>query len=119
MPRPRAATVAAVVVDLGAGEGRGPLWGTASADLNATLLSWPPGEGTPEHANAERDVLVVVLAGSGTLLLDGVEHGLAAPCAVLVEKGARRRLVAGPTGIRYLTVHLRRPALSVRGSSER
>ena len=34
----------------------------ASADLNATLLAWPPGEGTPDHVNADRDVLVGAVA---------------------------------------------------------
>lgn len=33
----------------------------ASADLNATLLSWPPGHEVPEHVNADLDVLVVVV----------------------------------------------------------
>ena len=51
-------------------------WGTASADLNATLLSWPQGERTPEHVNAERDVLLVVVAGGATLRIDGVEYGV-------------------------------------------
>jgi len=40
-------------------QGSGPVWGTASEDLNATLLSWQAGGGPPEHVNEERDVLVV------------------------------------------------------------
>src|SRR5205823_2831447 len=47
--------------------GSGPVWGAASADLNATLLEWPAGEGPPEHANEERDVLYVVVSGSARL----------------------------------------------------
>lgn len=35
----------------------------ASTDLNATLLSWPPGYEVAEHVDAELDVLVVVLDG--------------------------------------------------------
>ncbi len=46
------------------GATRGPAWGAASDDLNATLLVWGPGEGPPEHVNEERDVLMVVVAGS-------------------------------------------------------
>src|SRR5207253_2114885 len=49
----------------------GPVWGTESDDLNATILEWASGEGTPEHVNAERDVALVVLAGTGELLLGG------------------------------------------------
>jgi quercetin dioxygenase-like cupin family protein len=103
------------VADLAGGEGRGPLWGTASEDLNATLVAWPPGEGPPEHINAERDVLVVVVDGSGTLEIDGEPQSLRAPAAIVLEKGRSRRLVAGPAGIRYLTAHLRRAGLEIHG----
>ena len=93
--------------------GRGPVWGTESDDLNATLLAWPAGEANPEHVNAERDVLVVVVSGSGSLEVDGEAHDLAAGDAVVVPKGASRRLAAGPHGIRYLSVHRRRGGLRI------
>jgi quercetin dioxygenase-like cupin family protein len=101
------------IADLGAGEGRGPLWGAESEDLNATLLAWPAGESTPEHVNDERDVLVVVVAGGGTIELDGERHELRAPAAAIVAKGVRRRIVAGPDGIRYVTAHRRRGGLQI------
>jgi hypothetical protein len=41
------------VVDLLGGAGRGPLWGMASGDLNATLLTWPPGHELVEETNSE------------------------------------------------------------------
>lgn len=106
------------VVDLAAGTGRGPLWGTAAEDLNATLLAWDAGEGPPEHVNDERDVLYVLLEGGGTLSLDGETRVVRAPAAVLVEKGRSRRLEAGPGGLRYLTAHLKRPGLRIRGARE-
>jgi quercetin dioxygenase-like cupin family protein len=101
------------IVDLLAGDGRGPLWGTASADLNATLLAWPPGEGTPDHVNADRDVLVVVVDGDGMVELDGDGLRVRRGSCILVEKGRRRRIVAGDSGIRYLTAHVRRGGLQV------
>jgi mannose-6-phosphate isomerase-like protein (cupin superfamily) len=107
---PREGVPDGAVVDLAAGTGTGPLWGTASEDLNATLLAWPPGKGTPEHA-ADRDVLVVVLAGSAEVEIDGEPLALHAPGAVVVPKGASRRITAGAAGVRYLTAHLRRPGL--------
>jgi mannose-6-phosphate isomerase-like protein (cupin superfamily) len=103
-----------VLFDLDQGEGEGPLWGTASADLNATLLSWTPGGGVAEHVNEERDVLLVVIAGSGTLSCDGEEYALRPGIAVLVPKGRLRGIAAGSAGIRYLSVHLRRPGLEIR-----
>ncbi|HVG87703.1 MAG TPA: hypothetical protein VM823_01950 [Gaiellales bacterium] len=101
-------------VDLGAGSGEGPLWGTASEELNSTLLAWGPGRGTPEHANAERDVLVVVVAGSAEIVIDGAAHLLAAPAALIIPKGAVRRITAGADGVRYLTAHRVRAGLQIR-----
>jgi hemerythrin-like domain-containing protein len=104
---------AAPLVDLAAGSGRGPVWGTASDDLNATLLAWQAGEGPGEQRNTERDVLVVVIGGGGTLELEGDSRIMRAPSAVVVGRGTRWRLVAGTDGIRYLTVHRRRPPLQI------
>jgi mannose-6-phosphate isomerase-like protein (cupin superfamily) len=92
----------------------GPVWGAASADLNATLLEWPAGRGSAEHVNEQRDVLYVVLTGSATLTVDGEAVELAAGEATIVAKGARRALTAGPDGIRYLTAHIRRDGLEIK-----
>jgi quercetin dioxygenase-like cupin family protein len=94
--------------------GGGPVWGAASADLNATLLEWPAGKGPPEHVNDERDVLYVVVSGSAQLLVDGEPSELSAGEATIVDKGARRALVAGPDGVRYLTAHTRRGGLELK-----
>jgi len=96
------------------GAAGGPVWGAASADLNATLLEWPPRKGPAEHVNAERDVLYVVLAGSVTLTVDGEARELGAGEARIVDKGARRALVAGADGVRYLTAHVRRGGLELK-----
>lgn len=53
------------VIDLLAGQGRGPLWGDATEDLNLPLLAWPAGERPAEHVNDERDVVIVVTEGAG------------------------------------------------------
>jgi quercetin dioxygenase-like cupin family protein len=89
------------------------LRGLESEELNATILEWEPGDGPPEHVNAERDVFLYVIEGGGTLELEGVERPLAEGDALIVEKGRRRRVVAGPDGIRYLTVHRRRGGLQI------
>ena len=101
------------IVDLTALDGRGPAWGTASKELNATLLVWRAGEGQPEHVNEGRDVAVVVLAGSGMLSVDGTEHVLAAGTLAIVPRGATRSMVAGADGLRCLTVHRRRGGLGL------
>ena len=92
----------------------GPIWGAASADLNATVLEWPTGAGPAEHVNERLDVLYAVLSGSMTLTVDGEACELAAGEATIVDKGARRALVAGPEGVRYLTAHVRRGGLEIK-----
>jgi quercetin dioxygenase-like cupin family protein len=58
-------------------------------------------------------VLLVVVEGSGELWLDGIRHELETSQAVLVEKGRRQRVIAGDAGIRYLSIHVRRPPLQI------
>jgi quercetin dioxygenase-like cupin family protein/iron-sulfur cluster repair protein YtfE (RIC family) len=94
--------------------GSGPLWGTASEELNATLLSWNAGEGTRAHVNEERDVLMVVLGGSMTVQVDEDVHVLGAGETTIIGKGHRRTITAGPDGARYLSVHRRRAPLQIR-----
>ena len=97
-------------------ERSGPIWGTASEELNATLLSWNAGQGPPEHVNDERDVLVVVLAGSVTARTGEDAHELGAGEATIIGKGQRREITAGGDGARYLSVHRRRPPLQIRSA---
>ena len=96
----------------------GPVWGEASDDLNATLLDWSAGAGPPEHVNDERDVLVFVVDGSAKLDIDGEDRLLISGEAVIVPKGTRRRITAGRGGVRYLSVHLRRPPLQIRPAGQ-
>jgi quercetin dioxygenase-like cupin family protein len=94
----------------------GPVWGQASDDLNATLLAWGPGGGPAEHVNDERDVLVFVADGSAIVTVDDERHDLRAGEALIVAKGRRRAITAGRGGVRYLSVHLRRPPLQIQSA---
>ena len=105
------------VVDLHAGDGRGPVWGDATEDLNLTVLVWPPGEGPPEHVNDELDVVIVVVQGSGSVCLDGVHRDVRPGHAVVIPRGVTRSLSAGPDGLRYLSLHRRRGGLQISRSS--
>lgn len=91
----------------------GPVWGTESEDLNATLLYWRAGEGPEEHVNSERDVLVVVLAGSAIVRTEEDECELTVGQTTIIAKGRRRKISAGREGVRYLSVHRRRPPLQI------
>jgi len=46
--------------------------------------------------------------------VDGEARELGAGEATIVDKGARRALVAGRDGVRYLTAHVRRGGLELK-----
>jgi quercetin dioxygenase-like cupin family protein len=95
----------------------GPVWATATDDLNATILEWKAGRGTPAHVNHECDVVVVVLEGRGEVSIGGNCRKVATSDVIVIEKGQERRITAGPEGVRYLTVHRRRPGIAIRPRS--
>jgi quercetin dioxygenase-like cupin family protein len=101
------------LMNAAAHEVSGPVWGTESEELNATLLYWRAGEGPTEHVNDERDVLVVVLAGSAIVSTGEDERELAVGETTIIAKGRRRKISAGRDGVRYLSVHRRRPPLQI------
>lgn len=107
------------LVDASAIPGRGPVWGAASTDLNATVLVWAAGTGQPDHVNEERDVAIVVLEGSGTITVDADVRPLVPGTLAIVPRGAHRSVVAGPDGLRCVTVHRRRGGLQITGRTPR
>ena len=92
---------------------------SAPDELNVTKLSWQAGSGPPEHVNEERDVLMVVLDGSATLNIDGKQRELARGETAIIAKGRKRKITAGADGVRYLSIHRRRPPLQIGGAPER
>jgi uncharacterized protein (DUF2249 family)/quercetin dioxygenase-like cupin family protein len=79
-------------------------------DLDANIIQLPAGEGIDAHPGPELDVLLVVLDGSGTLTTERGVVDLRAGAIVWLPRHAHRQFAAGPEGLRYLTVHQRRPA---------
>lgn len=97
------------------GTARPVAWAHQSTDLNVNLLVLAGGEGVGEHVNDEVDVLLVVLAGDGTISVEGVAHPVRAGHALVIPKGTRRALSAGQHHLTYLTCHRRRAGLWPRG----
>ena len=108
---PQAIALAALASEAAGMARDGVLWSLASADLNANLVRFAGGDGVESHVNDEVDVLGVVVAGAGTLLLDGREEPLRPGVAFFVPKGARRAVRATASELVYLTCHRRRPGL--------
>lgn len=72
------------------GASAGALWRLAEPgrQLDANVVRIPPGQEVGTHREPDLDVLLLVLAGHGTL-------------------------TAGPEGLTYLTVHRRRPGMRI------
>lgn len=102
----------------------GALWRLAESgrQLDANLVHLPPHEHVGTHAEPDLDVLLHVVAGSGTLGTgDGTGTGeepeqlaLAPGTLIWLPHGSVRELGAGPDGLSYLTVHTRRPGIRIR-----
>ncbi|MDH6117655.1 hypothetical protein [Kitasatospora sp. GAS204B] len=102
----------------GAGsEQRGALWRLAEPgrQLDANLIRLPADAVVDEHQENDLDVLLLVVAGGGTLLDGARALPLEVGGLVWLPCAARRGLRAGPGGLVYLTVHRRRPGLAVQG----
>lgn len=106
-------TTPRVLVDIIAAaesDGRGAVWtlDPSDRDLDANLIALPAGDAITPHRGPALDVLVHVVAGSGRLETDGGPVDLRPGTVAWLPRGTVRGFTAGPTGLRYLTVHRRR-----------
>jgi quercetin dioxygenase-like cupin family protein len=108
-------TTVVQLADVLAEEGDGVHWTLPEpSDLNANLVRLAAGSSIPEHVNTEVDVLLVVLAGAGTLRVDGRDAPLGPGTLAHLAKGSARAVFAGGGGLSYVTVHRRRGHLQVK-----
>jgi quercetin dioxygenase-like cupin family protein len=93
----------------------GALWRLQQGerDLDSNVIQLPPGERIETHTGPEFDVLVHVLHGSGRLGTAAGEVELRAGALVWLPRRSSRSFAAGPDGLRYLTVHRRRPPMTI------
>lgn len=77
-------------------------------DLDSNLIALPAGGGIGEHTGADVDVLIHVLSGGGELTTEQGVVELRPGALLWLPRLSRRRLSAGPDGLRYLTVHQHR-----------
>lgn len=93
----------------------GAVWRLAEPhrDLDANIIALPPGESIASHAGPALDVLIHVLSGSGTLATADGTIPLREGLLVWLPRRSLREFTAGPDGLRYFTVHQRKPGLSI------
>ncbi|MFD9606825.1 cupin domain-containing protein [Streptomyces sp. NPDC057908] len=115
---PRVLAVLDDLLTAAAHDDRGALWQLAEQgrELDANLVRLPPGAEVAEHQEDVLDVLLVVIAGSGRVVAGGDALNLTPTGVVWLPRTSRRALAAGPDGLAYLTVHRRRPGLTIKSS---
>jgi len=97
----------------------GARWALAEPgrQLDANLIHLPAGQRVDTHTEPDLDVVLVVVAGGGTVGTPGAEQTLADGNIVWLPHGSTRNITAGPNGLSYLTIHRRRPGLEIRKRS--
>lgn len=82
--------------------------------LDANLIHLPAGRRVATHTEPDLDVLLVVVAGDGTIGGSEAPQPVAHGNLVWLPHGSTREIAAGNEGLSYLTVHPRRPGLQIR-----
>lgn len=103
--------LAALAAHASANEASGAIWSLASTDLNLNVLHFGDGDGVASHINNEVDVIGLVIAGEGTIDLDGRQERLQPGLLFFVPKGARRAITSRSSDFAYLSCHRRRAGL--------
>jgi quercetin dioxygenase-like cupin family protein len=110
-PQAQVIDLAAFAAAASASEAAGAVWSLASKDLNLNLLHFRSGDGVAAHINNEVDVIGLVIAGEGTLDLDGRQERLQPGRLFFVPSGARRAIISRSSDFSYLSCHRRRAGL--------
>jgi quercetin dioxygenase-like cupin family protein len=82
--------------------------------LDANLIHLPAGHHVDTHTEPDLDVILVVVAGDGTVGTPGGAQTLAEGNIAWLPHGSTRSVTAGAEGLSYLTVHRRRPGLQIK-----
>jgi quercetin dioxygenase-like cupin family protein len=95
----------------------GALWRLAETgrQLDANLIRVPPRTSIDAHAEPDLDVLLLVVAGDGTLGSAAGPSPLESGSLVWLPHGSVRSVAAGEGGLSYVTVHRRRPGMQIQG----
>ncbi|HEU5429847.1 MAG TPA: hypothetical protein VFU74_23400 [Actinocrinis sp.] len=99
---------------------RGALWRLTESgrQLDANLVRLPPGATVEAHTERDVDVLLLPIAGHGTLHADDGAIALATHTLTWLPRGSRRSITAGSGGLAYLTVHRARTGLRIQLPSD-
>jgi uncharacterized protein (DUF2249 family)/quercetin dioxygenase-like cupin family protein len=82
-------------------------------DLDSNVVVLPAGGEIGRHVGPDVDVMFHVLDGAATIETEAGDVPVASGDVVWLPKRSERRIVAGPDGVRYLTVHKHREGLQL------
>ncbi|MFI6208077.1 cupin domain-containing protein [Streptomyces sp. NPDC051041] len=125
VPDPAGGPVPRVLLETGSLEALGPaagaVWRLAEPgrQLDANVVRLPPGRRVGTHIEPDLDVLLLVVAGGGTLVTSEGSLPLGEGSLTWLPHGSARGLVAGERGLSCLTVHRRRPGMTIRPAGSR
>ncbi|MEU6883094.1 cupin domain-containing protein [Streptomyces sp. NPDC046712] len=99
----------------------GAVWRLAEPgrQVDANVVRIPPERGVDPHTEPDLDVLLLVVAGEGTLVTSEGACPLSEGSLAWLPHGSTRGLVAGKRGMAYLTVHQRRPGMRIQPAASR
>jgi mannose-6-phosphate isomerase-like protein (cupin superfamily) len=73
-----------------------------AANQSLAEATLAPGQATRRHYHAATEELYAVVEGGGLIEIDGEERRVGPGDTVLIAPGARHRLTAGLSGVRFL-----------------
>lgn len=100
-------------------EAAGAVWKLPMSrrDLDANVIHLQAGSKIDTHAGPDLDVLVHVLQGNGELVTETETLTLQRGSLLWLPRRSRRQITAGPQGLTYLTVHPRRPGMTIQDAA--
>ncbi len=96
-------------------EAAGAIWrlDISQRQLDANVIYIQPDDRIETHIGPDLDVLMHVLGGTGQIAAGAHSMALQAGALVWLPRRSQRSITAGPAGLRYLTVHVKRPGLRI------
>lgn len=93
----------------------GVLWRLSESgrQLDANVLNLSAGQSIGVHAEPELDVLLLIVAGTGTMASGDGPLALVPGGLIWLPRNSTRSIAAGADGLAYLTVHRRRPGMQI------
>lgn len=93
----------------------GAMWKipVTNRDLDSNLITLPANSEIASHRGPSIDVMMLIVAGDGTLETEVDEVALAEGDLVWLPKHSVREIRSGAGGLRYLTVHTRKTGLQI------